>query len=51
MNGRLFALGAGMVCVLAILIFVLYLQATSKPAWDGTYRCDPGGTYTTEECP
>lgn len=39
-----------LVVVLALVVTVLYLEANT-PGWDGTYRCDPGGTYTTEECP
>lgn len=28
----------------------LVSEAASKPAWDGTFQCRPGETYTTAEC-
>lgn len=41
-----FILLAAIVAVGALLV----TEAASKPAWDGTFQCRPGETYTTEEC-
>lgn len=28
----------------------IYNEATAHEPWDGVYRCEPGSTYTTQEC-
>lgn len=38
--------------ILAVLALgLLFQRAMDKPAWDGTFECRPGETYTTKECP
>lgn len=34
-----------------VVLGVLVQRAADKPAWDGTYACRPGETYTIKECP
>lgn len=38
--------------VLVALLGVAYQRIQqAHPAWDGTYQCRPGETYTIKECP
>lgn len=38
------------IALLILLLSHIYNEAASKPAWDGTFECRPGETYTTAEC-
>lgn len=44
-------LAYGLLILVMILAFVyLYQEASKVPAWDGTFECRSGETYTTKEC-
>lgn len=40
-----------MILVLLITLGAVYQRVQAQPAWDGTWDCRPGETYTVKECP
>lgn len=39
-----------MLTAIVVVGTMLVSEAASKPAWDGTFQCRPGETYTIQEC-
>lgn len=39
-----------LIIVLLVMGYYVKVQLDAVPAWDGTFTCEPGSTYTTAEC-